>query len=131
MRGTRGGLLAIAVGLAAVALLVGNGGAAASPNALFLDPIADIAVPPYVASPPGDTHRLFVVEQNGQIQLIKDGVQSTFITVPNVDYDANERGLFSIAFPPDYAVSGLFYVYYTQAGTGAMQVDEFHRGTVN
>src|SRR3954466_13891911 len=107
MRGTRGGLLASAVGLAAIALLVGNGGAAASPNALFLDPIANIAVPTYVASPPGDTHRLFVVQQNGHIQLIKDGVQTEFMLVPNVAYDGNERGLFSIAFPPDYSASGL------------------------
>ena len=131
MRGTRGGLLAIVAGLAALAPLVGNGGAAARPNALFLDPIANISVPTYVASPPGDTHRLFVVQQTGPIQLIKDGVQSTFMTVPGVNYDGIERGLFSIAFPPDYATSGLFYVDYTRAGDGAMQVDEFHRDAVN
>jgi hypothetical protein len=36
-----------------------------------------------------------------------------------------ERGLLSLAFAPDYATSGLFYVYYTRTGDGAIQVDEF------
>src|SRR5512132_1946721 len=102
MRGTRGGLLAIVVGLAALASLVGNGGAAATPSSVYLDPIASISTPTYVTAPPGDTHRLFVVQQTGQITLIKDGVVSAFMTVPDVLFDGTERGLFSMAFPSDY-----------------------------
>ena len=30
-----------------------------------------------------------------------------------VDYDGAERGLLSIAFPPDYKQSGRFYVFFT------------------
>ena len=129
MRGTRGGLLAIVVGLAALALLVGDGGAAASPRTLFLDPIANISAPTYITAPPGDATRLFVVQQTGQIELIKGGVVSTFMTVPDVLFDGNERGLFSMAFPPDYPTSGRFYVYYTRdsSPSGAIQVDEFQR----
>jgi len=37
-----------------------------------------------------------------------------------------ERGLLSIAFPPDYASSGRFYVYYTD-GDGNIRIDEFRR----
>ena len=131
MRGTRGGLLAIVVGLAALAPLVGNGGAAASPDLLFLEPIASIAVPTYVTAPPADPTRLLVVQQTGSIQLVKNGTVTPFMTVPNVQYDGNERGLFSLAFAPDYTTSGLFYVYYTRTGDGAIQVDEFHRDAVN
>jgi glucose/arabinose dehydrogenase len=42
--------------------------------------------------------------------------------------DGGERGLLSIAFPPDYARSGRFYVYYTD-NDGNIRVDEFHRRT--
>jgi glucose/arabinose dehydrogenase len=40
--------------------------------------------------------------------------------------DGGERGLLSIAFPPDYAQSGRFYVYYTD-DSGNIRVDEFQR----
>jgi hypothetical protein len=41
---------------------------------LFLLPIAtNMSAPDYGISPPGDTHRLFVVEQNGLLRIIQDG----------------------------------------------------------
>ena len=52
------------------------------------------------------------------------------MTVPNVQ-SGGERGLLSMAVAPDYATSGLFYVYYTRNGDGAIQVDEFHRDASN
>ena len=62
--------------------------------------------------------------------LVLDGIaQATpFLDVTTlVSYDGSERGLFSIAFAPDYATSGLFYVYYTRNPDGAIQIDEFQR----
>ena len=102
MRGTRGGLLALVVGLVALAPLGGNGTAAAGPNALLLAPIANVSNPTFVTASPGDPHRVFVVQQTGQIALIKDNVlQGTpFMPVPNVLYDGNARGLFSLAVAP-------------------------------
>ena len=44
----------------------------------------------------------------------------------SVGYDGGERGLLSIAFPPDYRQSGSFYVYYTD-NAGNIRVDEFKR----
>ena len=119
------------VGLAALAPLVGNGGAAASPSALLLDPIpAHFANPTYVTAPPQDATRLFVVEQGGTIKLYKNGTVSLFMTVDGVT-SGGERGLLSMAFAPDYAASGIFYVYYTRSQDGAIQVDEFHRDAAN
>jgi glucose/arabinose dehydrogenase len=71
--------------------------------------------PTYVAAPPGDPHRLFVVEQGGQIELIKDGgAPTTFLNISSeVTFVGGEQGLLSMAFSPDYAASGRFYVYYT------------------
>ena len=42
--------------------------------------------------------------------------------------DGGERGLLSVAFPPDYRKSKRFYVYYTDA-TGDIRVDEFRART--
>ena len=42
---------------------------------ILLQPVAtNLAAPDYAISPPGDTHRLFVVEQNGLLRIIQDGV---------------------------------------------------------
>ena len=43
-----------------------------------------------------------------------------------VGFDGGERGLLSIAFPPDYRRSGRFYVYYND-NAGNIRVDEFRR----
>ena len=71
--------------------------------------------PTYVAAPPGDTHRLFVVEQGGEIEMIKDGgTPTTFLNISSeVTFVGGEQGLLSMAFSPDYSASGRFYVYYT------------------
>src|SRR5215468_3214190 len=131
MRGTRVGLAALGLGLALLAI-VGNGGAkTAAPDLLLLSPVGAFNHPTFVTSPPGDDTRLFVVQQLGQIMLVKSSGTTTFMTVPGVLYDGQERGLFSVAFPQDYATSGLFYVYYTRTGDGAIQVDEFHRDASN
>src|SRR5438067_8892747 len=107
----------IAAAAAAVALLALPGSAVA---ALSLVKVGDFSDPTFVTAPPGDPHRLFVVEKGGTIRLVRDGViQSTaFLDLTSsVDSD-NERGLLSMAFAPDYATSGRFYVYYTAARSG-------------
>lgn len=64
------------------------------------------------------SQRLFVVEQGGIIRIIKDNV---VLSTPFLDIHERvlfpgfgERGLLSVAFPPDYASKGYFYVYYTR-----------------
>src|SRR5262245_19824545 len=130
MRGTRGGLPALALGLALLAI-VGNGGAKnAAPDVLLLTPVGAFTDPTFVTSAPGDESRLFVVQQTGEIMLVKSTETTTFMTVPGVT-SGGERGLLSMAFSPDYATSDLFYVYYTRSGDCAIQVDEFHRNASN
>jgi glucose/arabinose dehydrogenase len=76
--------------------------------------IGNFRAPTYVAAPPGDTHRLFVVQQSGQITLIKDGgAPTTFMDISGRVMFSGEEGLLSMAFSPDYATSGRFYLYYT------------------
>lgn len=71
---------------------------------------------PVVIENAGDA-RLFVVEQPGRIQVVNpDGaVEATpFLDIEaRVDDGASEMGLLGLAFHPDYAGNGYFYVYYT------------------
>jgi hypothetical protein len=46
----------------------------------------------------------------------------------SVGFDGAERGMLSIAFPPDYATSKRFYVYYND-NAGNIRIDEFRRRT--
>jgi hypothetical protein len=90
-----------------------------------------------VTAPPGDIDRVFVVEQRGTIVLLKgSGQRSTFLDIQGLVTAGGERGLLSMAFPPDYAASGRFYIYYTgrtpaTEQTGDIEVDEFQRDATN
>jgi len=70
--------------------------------------------PLFVGSPSGDS-RLFVVEQGGLIRIIKDGVvlPIPFLDIKSRISSSGERGLLGLAFHPDYAANGFFYVDYT------------------
>jgi glucose/arabinose dehydrogenase len=83
--------------------------------------------PVYVTGAPGFPKLLFVVEQPGRVVVLEDGRRAgTFLDIRDIVEDGGERGLLSVAFPPDYAASKRFYVYYTDA-EGAIRVDEFQR----
>ena len=99
--------------LAIAAVVVAPGAARAAP--VTLAKLGDFTSPVYVTAPLGDASRVFVVEQGGTVKLVKGGVTSTFLDLTPSVLSGGERGLLSIAFPPDYATSGLFYVYYTAA----------------
>src|SRR5687768_10045354 len=75
-------------------------------------------LPLYVTAAPGDTSRLFIVEKTGTIKILElnsgQVLATPFLTVP-VD-TASERGLLGLAFDPNYASNGLFYVYRTSPG---------------
>jgi Glucose / Sorbosone dehydrogenase len=110
--------------LVAVALvLVCAAPAAAAPT---LVKIGDFSAPVHVASPPGDP-RVFVVEQDG---VVKIAGGATFLDVTGLTDGGGERGLLSIAFAPDYATSGLFYVFLTSPGSDYdLRVIEFRRSS--
>jgi glucose/arabinose dehydrogenase len=77
--------------------------------------IGTFNAPTYLTAPPGDTRRLFVVEQAGTIREVRDGreLAKPFLDIRNKVQAGGERGLLSMAFAPDYAKSHLYYVYYT------------------
>ena len=86
--------------------------------------------PVLVTAPPGDTRRLFIVEQAGTIRIVRDGElrPTPFLDIRDKVKVTSEPGLLSIAFAQDYATSGLFYAFYnTTAGNGDIRIAEFRR----
>src|SRR5215211_4235544 len=117
---------------AVLALLVAalaDAGSAADGD-LELVPIGTFSAPIYVGAPPGDGERLFVVEQEGRIRLVRNGTvfATAFLDLTTLVLSGGERGLFSIAFAPDYSASGRFYVYYTaREPEGVLTIAEYVR----
>jgi glucose/arabinose dehydrogenase len=75
--------------------------------------------PIFVTAPAGDVSRIFIMQQNGVIRQLKRGDAPTAHTV-FMDIDArvgstgDEQGLLGLAFSPNFAASGFFYVNYTR-----------------
>ncbi|MGA1524271.1 MAG: PQQ-dependent sugar dehydrogenase [Planctomycetota bacterium] len=71
--------------------------------------------PVQVSAPPGDASRLFVVEQAGRVQLLRNGQAQTFLDVRQAPTDQmldfGERGLLGLAFHPEFAQNGHVFVY--------------------
>lgn len=95
-------------------------------NLTFTNPVA-------VVAPPGETNRLFVVEQRGYIAVITNLAAPTRSQFLNLSAQVaggvptDERGLLGLAFHPNYANNGYFYVYYSSPSLVTTNVN----GTVN
>lgn len=75
--------------------------------------------PVAIANAGDGSGRLFVVEKNlGRVRVVRDGQLAArpFLDIrTKVNAGGNEKGLLGIAFHPDYATNGFFYVNYTAA----------------
>ncbi|HEX6711766.1 MAG TPA: PQQ-dependent sugar dehydrogenase [Thermoleophilaceae bacterium] len=116
--------------------------AALSLTPAFTDSTVDpVDTPIYVTAPPGDSSRLFVAERSGRIRVAVDGVMrdTPFLDLnsPTTRVSTNgEGGLLSMAFAPDYATSGKFYVYFVEVPdppgpNGDIRIEEFTRDPAN
>jgi len=90
--------------------------------------------PLFVAAPPGDFNRIFIVQQNGQIRIL-NLVTGTLNATPFLDISARltatngEQGLLGLAFDPNYATNGKFYLNFTVPGgafgNGTTHISQF------
>lgn len=85
----------------------------AFPGLVFTNPVC-------LATPPGETNRLFVLEKSGRIIVITNLASPTravFLDmttrVTTTTSVSDERGLLGLTFHPGYATNGYFYVFYT------------------
>lgn len=86
----------------------------------------ELSSPVHLAAPVGDD-RLFVVEQRGRILIVENGaLQPTpFLDIRDEVAFGGERGLLSVAFDPDYATTGHFWVNYTSLPDGATRIERY------
>ena len=94
-------------------------GAAAVPNAHALSTVligSGFSEPVALAAPAGDS-RLFIVEKAGRIQVMANGASSTYLDISGQVDATGERGLLGLAFDPDFASNGRFYVNYIDKTT--------------
>jgi glucose/arabinose dehydrogenase len=70
--------------------------------------------PVFLAQPLNDG-RIFVVEKEGRIRVVRNGALQTapFLDIRSRVSSVGERGLLSVAFHPQYATNRFFYVYFT------------------
>ncbi|HJQ26756.1 MAG TPA: PQQ-dependent sugar dehydrogenase [Blastocatellia bacterium] len=74
------------------------------------------------------TNRLFIIEQVGRIRVAQPGASTStvFLDISSRVLSGGERGLLGLAFHPQYAINGRFFVYYTRQTDGALTVAEYH-----
>jgi glucose/arabinose dehydrogenase len=107
---------------------------AAQPK-IQLTPFATGFTRPVDITHAGDS-RLFVVEQNGFIWVL-DSLGVRLPGGPFLDIDArvrstgNEQGLLGLAFHPNYATNGYFYVNYTRNTDGDTRISRFSRNAAD
>jgi hypothetical protein len=132
-----------AIGLIVLLLL------AAAPAAFGQEPLSDPAVglelvadgfaAPLALMPSGDgSGRLFIMDQVGQIWILSpEGnlLEQPFLDVSDrmVELSDNydERGLLGLAFHPNYAENGRFYVYYSAPLRDSAPADWDHTSHVS
>jgi uncharacterized repeat protein (TIGR01451 family)/CSLREA domain-containing protein len=101
---------------------------------LVVDRVASgLARPVFVTAPPGDMNRLFVLEQHaGTIRILDRStnpptlLSTSFLNIPDGVSTGNEQGLLGLAFHPNFATNGFFYVNYTDPA-GNTQIRRFTR----
>ena len=86
-----------------------------------------------VAEEKSAAKRLFVVEQGGTIRIINGSsyLAKPFLNITNRITAGGERGLLSLAFHPDYAANGYFFVWYNEKVNGDVTLARFTRSSEN
>jgi Ca2+-binding RTX toxin-like protein len=91
--------------------------------------------PVFLTAAPGDPDQVYVVTKGGGIRIL-DPETGTFNATPFLSIPASqlqtdgEQGLLGLAFHPDYAANGRFFVFLTNAA-GNIEVREYARSAGN
>ena len=108
--------------------------AAGAPLAIRLQEVASgLDAPIFLTAPPGDS-RLFILERPGRIRVLQNGnlLATPFLDISPLTTTSGERGLLSLAFHPQYASNGYFFIYYTNlAGDIVIERRQVSAGNAN
>jgi len=98
-----------------------------------------LSQPLFVTAPPGDYNRLFIVQKTGQVSILNLS-GGTLNATPFLDISAristdSEQGLLGLAFDPDYATNGKFYLNFVVPGgswgNGTTHISQFQVSSGN
>jgi glucose/arabinose dehydrogenase len=103
------------LGIASVIVAVTSSGAGAQSQLRTRVHASGFTSPVAFVQDPTNPAVQFVVEQAGRIRAVRNGavVATDFLDVRSAVLAGGERGLLGLAFAPDYASSGRFYVSFT------------------
>jgi hypothetical protein len=103
--------------LAVLLIACNNPASNGSPPAM-LELVGDFSSPVYLTSPPGDSTRIFIVEQPGRIMVRRNDttLARPFLNITGRITVGGEQGLLSVAFDPDFANNRRFFVYFVRGG---------------
>ncbi|MDN2710925.1 PQQ-dependent sugar dehydrogenase [Janthinobacterium sp. SUN118] len=108
--------------------------AAAAPLALRLqEVVSGLSAPIFLTAPPGDS-RLFILERAGRVRVVQNGslLATPFLDISTLTTTSGERGLLSLAFHPQYASNGYFFLYYSNlAGDIVIERRQVSAGNAN
>ena len=95
---------------------------AAFPNISFSEPV-------FITHAGDGGNRLFVVEKAGTIRVFANNAavasSSVFLNISAQVLSDGEQGLLGLAFDPDYATNGFFYVYYSVGSPRRSRISRF------
>ena len=76
---------------------------------------------------PGETDKVYVVEQGGTVRVVVGGTTQPdpFLDITDRTDNSGEQGFLSMAFHPNFGSNGLVYAYYTDEDNGDIVVEEF------
>ena len=89
--------------------------------------VAGVILPTHITHAGDGSGRLFVTEQMGQIQIVKNGLllPTPFLDIRDRVLNGIEQGLLCTAFPPGFVNKGYFYVNYTRRLDTATVISRF------
>jgi glucose/arabinose dehydrogenase len=89
--------------------------------------------PVELISPPDGSNRIFVLAQKGKIHVFPNSpttsASNVFLDLTSKVFSGGERGLLGIAFHPDYAQNGYFYLNYTRGNPLETAISRFRVST--
>jgi glucose/arabinose dehydrogenase len=79
--------------------------------------VSGLTQPTFVTAPAGDP-RLFIAERAGRIRIFENGslLPTPFLDIRSLVTTVGESGLLGLAFSPQYASNGQFFVFYSSIG---------------
>ena len=97
----------------------------AQPQLNYSPYIQNLSLPLDVTNANDGSGRLFIVEQKGVVKIFKNGslLSKPFLDISNiVSYSDSLKGMWSIAFSPNYKTNAYFFVYFTAKNNSTVVV---------